>query len=69
MAISNTTKITVVSTNNGNIHPMAHVSASDLLIRRRDYKNRHKLNGTMHNVKGYLFVGRDPVSGRFTKLN
>lgn len=69
MANTNTTKITIVSNTNNNLHPMAHVSASDLLIRRRDYKNRHRLNGTMHNVKGYLFVGRDPVTGRFTKLN
>jgi len=63
----NTSKIIPVdNTVNSNI--FAHVSAKDIQVRRRDYKNRHGKNGTFHNNKGFLMVGRDPETGHFVSL-
>ena len=61
------TKIVAVDTKD-NISIFANVSVTDVQVRRMDKKNRHRKNGTFHNNKGYIVVGRSPYNGQFVSL-
>lgn len=61
------TKIVAVDTQE-NISIFANVSVADVQVRRMDKQNRHGKNGTFHNNKGYIVVGRSPYNGQFVSL-
>jgi hypothetical protein len=51
-----------------NISIFANVSVKDMQVRRMDKKNRHRKNGTFHNNKGFMVVGRSPYNGQFVSM-
>jgi hypothetical protein len=51
-----------------NVSIFANVSVADMQVRRMDKKNRHGKNGTFHNNKGYIVVGRSPYNGQFVSM-